>query len=225
MNCITMDNISFGYTDDLVLEDLNLSMNTGDLVTLIGENGSGKSTILKLILGEIKPQKGKITILGQDSNKMSSYREIGYVPQMNIVNAMAFPVTCLELVVLNLYEDFGFIKIPKKRHKEKAIKIMEEMGLRQYLNVPFNELSGGLMQRVMITRAMINSPKILIMDEPTAGVDQESKENFFKFIEDLNENNDISILLVTHELDMVKEYLKLDHVFRVKNGDVEDVVI
>lgn len=225
MDIIRIDNISFGYTDDLVIKDLSLKVGQGDLVLLVGENGSGKSTLLKLILGEIKPKHGIIKILGKDINKMTSFREIGYVPQMNVVNKIAFPITCLELVVLNLYEDFGFFKIPNKKHLEKAKKILIEMGLEEYINVPFNELSGGLQQRVMISRAMINNPKLLVLDEPTSGVDQKSKEKFFELIKLLKNEYEISIVLVTHELELVNEFLDIDYVYRFKNGDIENVRI
>lgn len=225
MDIIRIDNISFGYTDDLVIKDLSLKVGQGDLVLLVGENGSGKSTLLKLILGEIKPKQGIIKILGKDINNMTSFREIGYVPQMNVVNKIAFPITCLELVVLNLYEDFGFFKIPNKKHLKKAKKILIEMGLEEYINVPFNELSGGLQQRVMISRAMINNPKLLVLDEPTSGVDQKSKEKFFELIKLLKNEYEISIVLVTHELELVNEFLDIDYVYRFKNGDIENVRI
>ena len=89
-------------------------------------------------------------------------------------NKIAFPITCLELVSLNLYEEFGLIKIPKKNHYQKAKDILKKMGMENYINTPVNELSGGLAQRAMISKAMINDPKILILDEPTAGVDKYS---------------------------------------------------
>ena len=108
---------------------------------------------------------------------------------------------------MNLYEDFGFIKIPRKKHYDKAKQIMEEMGMKEYINRPVNELSGGLQQRAMICRAIINEPKLLILDEPTAGVDKENKEKFIKTIAKLNKEYNITVIMVTHE---IKEIEALD---------------
>lgn len=225
MEYIKIENIDFGYTDDLVIKNLNLSIEEGELVILIGSNGSGKSTLIKLILGELKPLKGQIKILGKDIQKKSKITEIGYVPQMNVMEKVAFPVTCLEFVVLGLYDDFGLIKIPKQRHFKKAKEVLEEMGLSEYINVPFNELSGGLQQRVLISRAMINKPKILLMDEPTSGVDQKSKESFLTLINEINKTQKIPLLFVTHEIELVREFLSIDKIYKMSYGDIENVRI
>lgn len=200
MNAVTINNLNFGYNEDLVLKDLNLDIKCGEMVLILGGNGSGKSTLLKLMLGELKTNDGEIKLLDKNIKDYKSYRDIGYVPQINIVNKIAFPITCLELVTLNLYEDFGFIKIPRKIHYDKARKIMRDLGMEEYINRPVNELSGGLQQRAMIARAMINEPKILILDEPTAGVDKENKEKFIKTIVKLNKEKNITVVMVTHEI-------------------------
>lgn len=218
MEQIALQNVHFGYTEDEVIRGVDLSIPSGELVSIVGENGSGKSTLLKLILGEIKPQKGKVQLMGKDISKRKSFRSIGYVPQVLSVNQIAFPITVLELVVLNTYEDFGFIKIPKKRHKERAIKILNEMGLHEYINAPFNELSGGLKQRAMISRAMINEPDVLILDEPTAGVDTDSKVQFLEIINQMNIKNDITIIIVTHEVDLINDILHIDKVYKMEEG-------
>ncbi|MDO5725577.1 MAG: metal ABC transporter ATP-binding protein [Tissierellia bacterium] len=225
MKSIEVKNLNFGYTQDLVLKNLNFEVDEGELVTVVGVNGSGKSTLMKVMLGELKPLSGTVRLMGKDPMTMSSFKEVGYVPQSNVVNQIAFPITCIELVVLNLYEDFGLIKIPKKKHKQKAIDILKRLDLEEYINVPFNELSGGLQQRVMIARAMVNDPSILILDEPTAGVDDKSKGMFFDLIEKLNEEFNISIVLVTHELDLVREHLNLDNIYRIVNGELKNVAI
>ena len=152
------------------------------------------------MLGELKNNSGEIKILGKNIEDYVSFKDIGYVPQINIVNKIAFPITCLELVSLNLYEEFGLIKIPKKNHYQKAKDILKKMGMENYINTPVNELSGGLAQRAMISKAMINDPKILILDEPTAGVDKYSKDHFFETIDFLSKKFNVTIIMVTHEL-------------------------
>lgn len=225
MESIAVNNLSFGYTEHKVIDKLNFTVAKGELIIIVGENGSGKSTLLKLILGELKPQSGSVRLMGKKLEELNNFQEIGYVPQMNVVNKIPFPITCLELVTLNLYNDFGLIKIPKREHRKKGREILHRMGLDEYINIPFNELSGGLQQRVMIARAMINNPKIMILDEPTSGVDEESKDNFIDLIQELNYEYNITVILVTHEIDWVKERLELDHIYRIEDGGLKDVGI
>lgn len=218
MKSILVENLSFGYTEDKVLDGLSLSINKGEMVAITGGNGSGKSTLMRLILGELIPQEGTIKLAGKELEDLKSFQRIGYVPQGNVMDKIAFPLTCKELVILNLYADFGIIKIPRQRHKKRAKELLTEMGLSQYINVPFNELSGGLQQRVLISRAMINNPEILILDEPTAGVDDQSKNKFAELIQKLNKRDKLTILLVTHEIEWAKENLKFNHIYQINKG-------
>ena len=207
MKAIEIKNLTFAYNKVNVLNSCDFDLEIGDFALILGGNGSGKSTLIKLMLGELKKDRGSIKVLGKNIEDYKSYKDIGYVPQINIVNKISFPITCLELVSLNLYEDFGLIKIPKKRHYQKAKEVLTKMGMEAYINTPVNELSGGLAQRAMIAKAMINNPQILILDEPTAGVDKENKKNFFETIDILSRKFAISIVMVTHEL---KEMESLD---------------
>ena len=200
MKAVSINNLNFSYSQIPVLKNCNLNVDVGEFTVILGGNGSGKSTLIKLMLGELKNNSGEIKILGKNIEDYVSFKEIGYVPQINIVNKIAFPITCLELVSLNLYEEFGLIKIPKKNHYQKAKDILKKMGMENYINTPVNELSGGLAQRAMISKAMINDPKILILDEPTAGVDKYSKDHFFETIDFLSKKFNVTIIMVTHEL-------------------------
>ena len=200
MKAVSINNLNFSYSQIPVLKNCNLNVDVGEFTVILGGNGSGKSTLIKLMLGELKNNSGEIKILGKNIEDYVSFKDIGYVPQINIVNKIAFPITCLELVSLNLYEEFGLIKIPKKNHYQKAKDILKKMGMETYINTPVNELSGGLAQRAMISKAMINDPKILILDEPTAGVDKYSKDHFFETIDFLSKKFNVTIIMVTHEL-------------------------
>lgn len=200
MKAVSINNLNFSYSQIPVLKNCNLNVDVGEFTVILGGNGSGKSTLIKLMLGELKNNSGEIKILGKNIADYVSFKDIGYVPQINIVNKIAFPITCLELVSLNLYEEFGLIKIPKKNHYQKAKDILKKMGMESYINTPVNELSGGLAQRAMISKAMINDPKILILDEPTAGVDKYSKDHFFETIDFLSKKFNVTIIMVTHEL-------------------------
>ena len=200
MKAVSINNLNFSYSQIPVLKNCNLNVDVGEFTVILSGNGSGKSTLIKLMLGELKNNSGEIKILGKNIEDYVSFKDIGYVPQINIVNKIAFPITCLELVSLNLYEEFGLIKIPKKNHYQKAKGILKKMGMENYINTPVNELSGGLAQRAMISKAMINDPKILILDEPTAGVDKYSKDHFFETIDFLSKKFNVTIIMVTHEL-------------------------
>ncbi|MDO5713309.1 MAG: ABC transporter ATP-binding protein [Tissierellia bacterium] len=221
MAAIDIKDMDFGYNEDLVLHDCNLKIKEGGFVLILGGNGSGKSTLLKVMLGELKPRRGEVNILGKPIETYTSYKEIGYVPQINVVNSIAFPITCLELVTLNLYEDFGWLKIPNKKHYEKAKAVLREMGMEKYIYRPVNELSGGLQQRAMICRALINNPKLLILDEPTAGVDKDNKEHFIRTLRDLNQNRGITVVMVTHELKEIESIAEVSETYRIEDGVIK----
>lgn len=220
MDAIKVSNLVFGYNAMPVLKDLSFSIPEGDLCCITGENGSGKSTLMKLILGELKGYKGTISLFGKTMKEYNDLTWIGYVPQASVMNKVAFPTTCREIVVQGLYKQFGIVRIPRKKHYQVAEQALVKMDLERYARVPFNQLSGGLQQRVMICRALINDPKLLILDEPTAGVDKESKESFLGLLNKINQEQKITCLLVSHEYQLVSERLKLDSTYRIEDGRI-----
>ena len=220
MDAIKVSNLVFGYSAMPVLKDLSFSIPEGDLCCITGENGSGKSTLMKLILGELKGYKGTISLFGKTMKEYNDLTWIGYVPQASVMNKVAFPTTCREIVVQGLYRQFGIVRIPRKKHYQVAEQALAKMDLERYARVPFNQLSGGLQQRVMICRALINDPKLLILDEPTAGVDKESKESFLSLLNQINQEQKITCLLVSHEYQLVSERLKLDSTYRIEDGRI-----
>ncbi len=220
MDAIKVSNLVFGYNAMPVLKDLSFSIPEGDLCCITGENGSGKSTLMKLILGELKGYKGTISLFGKTMKEYNDLTWIGYVPQASVMNKVAFPTTCREIVVQGLYRQFGIVRIPRRKHYEAAQQALAKMDLERYARVPFNQLSGGLQQRVMICRALINDPKLLILDEPTAGVDKESKESFLSLLNQINQEQKITCLLVSHEYQLVSERLKLDSTYRIEDGRI-----
>ncbi|WEG35523.1 metal ABC transporter ATP-binding protein [Amygdalobacter indicium] len=218
MSQIKIKDVSFGYNQDLILKNINFQEEKGEIVAIHGENGSGKSTLLKLLLGQLKPACGEIYLLDENISKFKNFAAVGYVPQVQSFNGITFPITCTEIVVLNLYRQFGFFKIPSAALRKKAEDILCEMGLEHYLHVPYNRLSGGFKQRTLIARAMINEPQLLILDEPTAGVDQNSKINFLELIARTNKEKKTTILIVTHEMGLIKEYLPLSASYKMTEG-------
>ncbi len=224
MKAIEIKNANFAYDRDPVLRDLNLTLMNKEKITIIGGNGVGKTTLIKVIIGELKLKSGQIKIFEEDLN-INSLKKIGYVPQSQKENLYNFPISVKELVTLQLYESMGMIKIPRKIHYDKTMELLKKMNLEKYADYPLRDLSGGLRQRVVITRALMNNPEILIFDEPTSGVDENSKRQFAKTIEDLNKNFDVSIILITHELDWVKNNLQMDKFYELKKGGLELVTV
>lgn len=223
MHIIDVSNLNFGYTSELVLKDVNLCVDEGQFICITGENGSGKSTLLKVLLGELKHFEGSVKLFGNAINSIKDFKDIGYVPQNSVMNKVAFPTTCREMVAINLYRSFGPVKFPGKKHFERAEKALVDMGLEKYVRTPFNELSGGLQQRVMITRALINDPRLLILDEPTAGVDNESKVHFLDLLETVTQERNITAVLVSHELELVSRHINFDATYRINSGRIAHV--
>ena len=224
MKAIEIKNANFSYDSDSILKNLNLPVYNKEKIAIIGGNGVGKTTLIKIIVGELKLNMGSIKIFEEDLNT-SSLKRIGYVPQSQKENLYTFPITVKELVTLQLYDSFGKFKIPRREHYNKTMNLLKKMNLEKYANYPIRELSGGLRQRVVIARALMNNPDILIFDEPTSGVYESSKIQFAKTIEELNKKFDVSIILITHELDWIKNNLKLDSIYELKNGGLLDVAI
>lgn len=205
---ISIKNVSFSYSGGVnVLENLSFDIYKKDFIAIIGANGSGKSTLLKLILKELNPSDGEIFISSTNIKNFKEWDTIGYVPQINAGNIPGFPITALEIVTLNLYNKMGFFKFSRKSHIELAKRALSQVNMLDFANTPINKVSGGQQQRIMIAKSLINNPKILIFDEPTTGIDKESKDQLFKILTHLNRIHGITILLVTHELEIMKDNL------------------
>lgn len=216
MKQIEIKNLKFGYNENQILKNVNLSLDEGDFAVISGKNGSGKSTLIKLILGELKKDEGTIKLFGIDMEDFKNFDKIGYVPQVNEAIKVAFPVSAREYVGLNLYKEFSIFNTITKKSKSKIENTFSTLKIKDLIDRPFNKLSGGQAQRVMIARALVNNPDILILDEPTVGIDQKSKENFLDLLVYLNTNHNISILMITHEMDILGDYV--DKVFKLKDG-------
>ncbi len=202
MKIIEVKDLSFAYDKAQVLNHINFEINKNDFVSINGANGSGKSTLLKLLIGELKNFEGIIKLFGEDISKFKEWNKIGYVPQIDRGTSTNFPISVKEMILLNLYEDFNIFNLPKKKHFRAVDDIITTFNLQDLADKNFNELSGGQKQRVMIAKAMVHTPELLIFDEPTVGVDRESKKVFFDLINHLNKHHNITIILVTHEAEL-----------------------
>ena len=188
---IEVKNLYFGYEKNLVLEDVNLDIFEKDFLLIIGPNGGGKTTLLKLILGILKPWKGEINFYDDNISK-----KIGYVPQFSSFNKN-FPISVFNMVLMGTIDSKNFIKKYKKEEIEKTKEILDKLDLYYIKDENINSLSGGLLQRVLIARSLVADPKVLLLDEPTASIDITSQLNLRDFLLELNKK--ITIVVVTHD--------------------------
>ncbi|WP_300410018.1 ATP-binding cassette domain-containing protein [Lagierella sp.] len=216
-NIVELKDLSFGYKKDL-LKNVNLKIKSGEFVGITGDNGEGKTTLLKLILGQLKPDSGQV-ILGENSDKNVS---IGYLEQRLAEKNMSFSITPEEIISLNLYDEMGFFKIPSKKINSKVNNALSMVKMCEKKDYDFNNMSGGEKQRILIAKELVDNPQVLIFDEPTAGIDSDSKKILFGILEHLNKFHGITILVVTHEMEFCKPYFS--RVLRVKDQRVVDVL-
>lgn len=201
-----IEDLNFSYANTKVLEDLNLNIYEGDFIGIIGSNGSGKSTLLKLLVSELANYKGQIKVFDEDIRTFKNWEKIGYVPQIDRSKSIAFPISVEEMIVLNLYAEFNIFNQPKRQHKQAVKDTLNMFNISDLADKNFNELSGGQKQKVMIAKAMINNPQVLIFDEPTVGIDEKSKNEFFHILDHINKDHGITIIMVTHEMDVADSF-------------------
>lgn len=207
---IQIDHVSYRYEREDVLKDIHLEIENGSFLAIVGPNGSGKSTLLKLLLGLLKMQKGKIQLFGQDIAKFKDWHKIGYVSQKANSFNTGFPATVYEVVSSGLTKKIGLFHFMNKTHEQKVLQAIDSVGLLEFKNRNIGELSGGQQQRVFIARALVSDPQILILDEPTVGVDTKNVQSFYDMLEHLNKTLHITLLLVTHDIGAVSD--KVTHV-------------
>jgi zinc transport system ATP-binding protein len=203
---ITLERISFYYGPDVVLENLNFTVKQGEFVVIVGPNGGGKSTLIKLMAGLVRPAQGRITIDGQDISKAHRNQCIGYVPQNYRQNTADFPATVAEIVALGLVAGtFGNKRTPgEKSHIVKHT--LELVGIDDLANCRIGDLSGGQQQRVMVARALTGNPSLLLLDEPMSGVDVQASETIYELLAELNSKLNITVVLVSHDVEKATQY-------------------
>lgn len=204
---IEVNNLSFAYGKENILNGIDFSIDAGDYVSLMGSNGSGKSTLIKLILGELPPKEGSVKVLGEDPRILKRWHKVGYVPQKGLQSINNFPATAEEIVKANLYHQIGFLKFTKKEHILKTEKALDLVHMSSYSKTLIGNLSGGQQQRVLLARALVGEPEILILDEPTVGVDDQTVESFYKLTKELQELSNITIFMVTHDMERASKYV------------------
>ncbi len=201
-SAITIRDLSFAYDTQAVLTDVNLSVRPFDSICVVGPNGGGKSTLIKLIVGLLQPDSGTVRIFGEKPE--SGRGRMGYVPQYARYDPQ-FPISVFEVVCMGRLGGSLTGKFSTD-DKDHAMDALTEIGLSALANRPFSEISGGQRQRVLIARALASQGDILILDEPTANIDHESEQHFFDLLAELNQR--MTILMVTHEVGFASTFFK-----------------
>lgn len=200
-NIIEIKNISFSYSNEEIIKNVNLSIHKGDYLGIVGSNGSGKTTLLRIILGLIKSKSGSIKLFEQDIEEFKDWSKIGYVPQKVINFDNNFPLTVLEVVLMGRYGKIGLFHNTTTEDRKKVEEALIHVDMWNYRNKQIGDLSSGQQQRVFIARALAGNPEILFLDEPTVGVEKDIKNKFYQLLHDLNEKLKLTIVIVTHDIE------------------------
>ncbi|MBO0448384.1 metal ABC transporter ATP-binding protein [Enterococcus sp. MJM12] len=204
MRYIDVKDLTFYYDDEPVLEDISYHVEDGEFVILTGENGAAKSTLIKATLGLLKPSKGTVTLAKE--NAAGEKISIGYIPQQVASFNAGFPSTVEELVRSGRYPRGRWFKTLTKKDHEHVQKALEAVGMWEMRHKKIGELSGGQKQRISLARIFATDPDLFILDEPTTGMDEQSRNEFYRLLRHSAHQHDKAILMITHDHEDIKQY-------------------
>jgi zinc transport system ATP-binding protein len=205
MRMIEIDRLSVRYGAIKALSGVSFSVEAGDYVGIVGPNGSGKTTLIKSLLGLV-PYEGSVRFQGMSLPEFMRQKHIGYLPQKMSFLDQCFPATAAEVVVSGVYCCKRFPKRLTREDHAAAQRTMQALGIEALGNRPIGRLSGGQQQRVLLARALVHSPQVLILDEPTVALDPQSREAFYETLRTLNKEHKVTVLLVSHDTGTVGKY-------------------
>ena len=200
---VALQNVSFGYNGRQVLEDVTLEVSHGDFACIVGPNGGGKTTLMKLLLGLLTPRKGRVVVLG--GRAVDARSRVGYIPQ-HVRFDFDFPVSVFDVVLMGRLRKTRLFGPYSRVDKRIAMACLDQTGLVDQWKRPFSDLSGGQRQRVLIARALACEPELLLLDEPTANLDVVAEQEFYELLKDLNAH--MTLIMVSHDFSFVSEYVK-----------------
>ena len=206
---IDLEDVAFDYGQVRVLESINLTVDPGDFLGIIGPNGSGKTTLLRIMLGLLEPTQGTVRLFGHPPAAFRQWGRLGYVPQKATLDP-ALPATVREVVATGLVPSLGSFGRIAGLHRKRIAEVLGQVGMQAHDTARIGALSPGQQQRVLIARALVCNPEILILDEPTGGVDPEAQTSLYALLQHLNREREVTLVLVSHDIGVVaKEVTKL----------------
>jgi len=206
---VELEDVDFTYGEVRVLERINLTVEPGDFLGIIGPNGSGKTTLLRVMLGLIEPERGHVRLFGHAPATFQQWGRLGYVPQKATLDP-GLPATVQEVVATGLVPTLGLFGRVGPAQRARIAEVLGQVGMAAHTSARIGTLSTGQQQRVLIARALVSNPELLILDEPTGGVDPEAQTSFYALLQHLNRERDVTLVLVSHDIGVVaKEVTKL----------------
>jgi zinc transport system ATP-binding protein len=206
---VELEDVDFAYGAVRVLERINLTVQPGDFLGIIGPNGSGKTTLLRIMLGLLPPTSGTVRLFGHPPAAFGQWGRLGYVPQRATLDA-SLPVTVHEVVATGLLPSLGIFGRIGAAERKRIAEVLGQVGMEAHAAARIGALSTGQQQRVLIARALVSKPELLMLDEPTGGVDPEAQTSFHALLHHLNRERDVTLILVSHDIGVVaKEVTKL----------------
>lgn len=205
-NILEIDNLTANYGTTQVLKNISFNVENGDFVGLAGPNGAGKTTLIKAILGLLPIVSGSIKLFSKSIADFDEWGSIGYLPQKSSTLNALFPATVREVIGLGLLSQKKWPKQIKSADQQKISQILKELEITELKDKLLSELSGGQQQKVLLARALVSKPKLLIFDEPSTALDPESRESFFHLLQTLNAKEKIAIILITHDTGVIGQY-------------------
>ncbi|UCF31389.1 MAG: metal ABC transporter ATP-binding protein [bacterium] len=202
-----IDNLSFGYGGERILEEITFRVTRGDFLAIIGPNGSGKTTLIRMMLGLGRPDSGSIRIMGESVESFRSWDLIGYVPQRATELDPLFPASVREVVAMGLLPHKRWPRFLVPSDEGVIDEALEMVDMVAYKERRIWALSGGQQQRVFIARALASKPEVLVLDEPTAGVDADAQERFYNTLETINRMRGVTLILVTHDIGVITKHV------------------
>lgn len=203
---VCLKHVGFSRGTKLILEDITFCIDEGVFLGVIGPNGGGKSTLLKLILGTLSLQKGQIEVFGHDLAHTRADRAlIGYIPQRSDID-QNFPATALDVVLMGATSKLGLFRRPSRALRERAQQLLERVGVGDLADRPIGRMSGGQQQRTFIARALISEPRLLILDEPTTGLDSAGQKRFLHLVQELKSEMNLTVIMVSHDVGQLSHY-------------------
>ncbi len=205
---IEVKDVGFAYNGNTVLEHVSFNIEQGDYVGIVGPNGGGKTTLLKILVGLLPAHSGSIKISGIPIERFNNKFQIGYVPQRSGQENVSFPATVYEVVESGIIPKTGWLNHPTDADKQAVEMALKIARINELKNKLMGSLSGGQRQRVYVARALASEPKILILDEPFVGIDVAAQKDFYAFLKQLNQERNLTIVFVSHDIDMITGEVK-----------------
>jgi len=226
-NIVEVRNVSFKYGQEQVLKDISLSIHKGDYLGVVGSNGAGKTTFLKIVLGLLTPGRGSVKLFGKNISEFKDWYKIGYVPQKATNFDQNFPATVKDVVLMARFAQKKPFQYTDKKDNEIAEFSLKQVDMLDFKDRMIGDLSSGQQQRVFIARALASQPEIIFLDEPTTGVDQKSQDEFYSILKKMNQEMNLTLVLITHDIARVlKEAMHIaciDH-YLVCHTSAEDFI-